>query len=75
MEFRIKQKKDNNSRIGAFSRLEISQSLNNLGEYITIVNNIGIGPYLSSHLGNHSTYIIYVSIIHQGVNTKGIKSN
>lgn len=36
-----------NSGIGAFSRVEISQSFNNLGEYITIGNNVGIGPYAS----------------------------
>jgi acetyltransferase-like isoleucine patch superfamily enzyme len=37
----------NNSGIGAFSRIEISQSFNNLGQHITIGNNVGIGPYAS----------------------------
>jgi acetyltransferase-like isoleucine patch superfamily enzyme len=42
-----KLKIGNNSGIGAFSRVEISQSFNNLGEFITIGNNVGIGPYAS----------------------------
>lgn len=37
----------NNSGIGAFSRLEISQSFNDLGEYIRIGNHVGIGPFAS----------------------------
>jgi acetyltransferase-like isoleucine patch superfamily enzyme len=37
----------NNSGIGAFSRVEISQSFNNIGSQITIGNNVGIGPYAS----------------------------
>ena len=36
-----------NSGIGAFSRVEISQSFNNLGEFIKIGSNVGIGPYAS----------------------------
>ncbi len=36
-----------NSGIGAFSRVEISQSFNNIGSHITIGNNVGIGPYAS----------------------------
>lgn len=36
-----------NSGIGAFSRIEISQSFNNIGSAITIGNNVGIGPYAS----------------------------
>lgn len=37
----------NNSGIGAYSRIEISQSFNNIGRYITIGSNVGIGPYAS----------------------------
>ena len=37
----------NNSGIGAFSRVEISQSFNNIGSAINIGNNVGIGPYAS----------------------------
>lgn len=37
----------NNSGIGAFSRIEISQSFNNIGSQITIGSNVGIGPYAS----------------------------
>jgi acetyltransferase-like isoleucine patch superfamily enzyme len=37
----------NNSGIGAFSRIEISQSFNNIGNSITIGDNVGIGPYAS----------------------------
>lgn len=36
-----------NSGIGAYSRVEISQSFNNLGSHITIGSNVGIGPYAS----------------------------
>ncbi len=36
-----------NSGIGAFSRVEISQSFNHIGSHITIGNNVGIGPYAS----------------------------
>ncbi len=36
-----------NSGIGAFSRIEISQSFNNIGAGITIGNSVGIGPYAS----------------------------
>ena len=42
-----KLKIGDNSGIGAFSRIEISQSFNNLGEFITIGKNVGIGPYAS----------------------------
>jgi acetyltransferase-like isoleucine patch superfamily enzyme len=34
-----------NSSIGAFSRLVISTSLNNIGKHIKIGNNVGIGEY------------------------------
>jgi len=37
----------NNSGIGAHSRIEISQSFNNIGKFIKIGNNVGIGPYAS----------------------------
>lgn len=37
----------NNSGIGAFSRIEISQSFNNIGSHIKIGNSVGIGPYAS----------------------------
>jgi len=36
-----------NSGIGAFSRVEICQSFNNLGQHITIGKSVGIGPYAS----------------------------
>ena len=36
-----------NSGIGAFSRIEISQSFNNIGSSINIGENVGIGPYAS----------------------------
>ncbi len=35
----------NNVRIGAFSRVVASTSFNNIGEYIRIGNNVGIGEY------------------------------
>jgi len=35
----------NNVSIGAFSRLIISTSFNNIGAYITIGNNVGMGEY------------------------------
>ncbi|MEL6256442.1 MAG: DapH/DapD/GlmU-related protein [Bacteroidota bacterium] len=37
----------NNSGIGAYSRIEISQSFHDLGEWIRIGNNVGIGPFAS----------------------------
>lgn len=37
----------NNSGIGAFSRIEISQSFNNVGAFIKIGNSVGVGPYAS----------------------------
>ena len=36
-----------NSGIGAISSMEISQSFNNLGEFIKIGSSVGIGPYAS----------------------------
>lgn len=36
-----------NSGVGAFSRIEISQSFNNIGEGIYIGESVGIGPYAS----------------------------
>lgn len=42
-----KLKLGNNVGIGAFSRIEISQTFNNLGSYIHINDNVGIGPYAS----------------------------
>lgn len=35
------------SGIGAYSRVEISQSFNNIGEFIKIGKSVGIGPYAS----------------------------
>ena len=35
----------NNSSIGAFSRVIISTSFNNIGEFISIGDNVGIGEY------------------------------
>lgn len=35
----------NNVSIGAYSRIVVSTSLNNLGEYIHIGNNVGIGEF------------------------------
>ena len=35
----------NNVRIGAFSQIITSMSFNNIGEYITIGNNVGIGSF------------------------------
>ena len=35
------------SGIGAYSRVEISQSFNNIGEFIKIGESVGIGPYAS----------------------------
>lgn len=35
----------NNVGIGAYSRIIVSTSLNNLGKYITIGNNVGIGEF------------------------------
>ena len=35
----------NNVGIGAFSRLIVATSLNNIGEFITIGNNVGIGEF------------------------------
>lgn len=37
----------NNSGIGAYSRVEISQSFHDVGEYIRIGNHVGIGPFAS----------------------------
>ena len=37
----------NSSGIGAFSRVEISQSFNNVGSHIYIGDNVGVGPYAS----------------------------
>lgn len=37
----------NNSGIGAYSRVEISQSFHDLGEFIRIGKNVGIGPFAS----------------------------
>ena len=37
----------NNSGIGAHSRIEISQSFNNLGEFIKIGSSVGLGPFAS----------------------------
>ena len=40
-----KLKLGNNVGVGAFSRLIISTSFNNIGSHITIGNNVGIGEY------------------------------